>query len=189
MSLCERGSKRHELIEGRKILRAQKIFRPVTAHKQRSLNQLGWLRRALVRVKLIYYTYGWGMDIDPTASFSLSARFDMTYPRGVHVGARSYIAFEAAILSHDMTRGLYLHTRIGKHCFIGARSIILSGIQVGDESIVAAGSVVTKDVPSRCVVAGNPAQIIRRDISVGPYGRFTDAEETKLRLAAAGAFD
>lgn len=40
------------------------------------------------------------------------------------------------------------HTCIGKHCFVGANSIIMSGVHVGDEVIVGAGSVVTKDVPS-----------------------------------------
>jgi acetyltransferase-like isoleucine patch superfamily enzyme len=159
------------------------------SRKKRSLNKLGWLRRALVRTKFHYYTRVWGMDIDPTASFSLSARFDQTYPAGIHIGAKSYIAFEAAILAHDMTRGLYLHTRIGRHCFIGARSIILPGVRIGDESIVGTGSVVTKDVPPRCIAAGNPAQIIRRNIAVGPYGRFLTAEQTKALLAAEGAFD
>lgn len=162
---------------------------PPRRRRQRSLNAFGWLRRALVRAKALYFTRVWGMDIDPTASFSLSARFDKTYPAGVHIGAWSYIAFDAAILAHDMTRGLYLHTRIGRNCFIGARSVLLPGIQIGDGSVVGTGSVVTKDVPPRCVVAGNPARIIRNDIEVGPYGRFSDAEATKAKLAAAGAFD
>ena len=111
------------------------------------------------------------MDLDSTCQFSLSARFDKTFPRGIHVGAESYVAFEAAILSHEMIRALYAHTRIGRRCFIGARSMIMPGIAVGDGSIVAAGSVVTKDVPARSIVAGNPARIIRSDIEVGPYGR------------------
>jgi acetyltransferase-like isoleucine patch superfamily enzyme len=137
----------------------------------RSLNSFLWLRRALVRVKWVYYCKLWGMDIDPTASFSLSVRFDKTNPGGVHIGAYSYIAFDVAILAHDMTRGLYLHTRIGKCCFIGARSVILPGITVGDHSIVGAGSVVTKDVPPNCIVAGNPAAIIRGNIVTGRWGR------------------
>jgi acetyltransferase-like isoleucine patch superfamily enzyme len=163
--------------------------RPARPSKQRSLNKLQWLRKAIVRTKWWYFTRVWGMDIDPTATFSLSVRFDKTYPAGVHVGPWTYIAFETAILAHDMTRGLYLHTRIGKDCFIGARSVILPGITIGDESIVGAGSIVTKDVPPRCIVAGNPAQIVRRDIQVGHYGQFLTAEGTKARLAAAGAFD
>ncbi len=155
----------------------------------RSLNSLWWFRRTMVRAKWLYYTRFWAMDIDPTARFSLSVRFDKTYPKGIHVGAQTYIAFETAVLAHDMTRGLYLHTRIGERCFIGARSVILPGIQIGDECVVAAGSIVTKDVPARCLVAGNPAQIIRQGIAVGPYGCFTNAEETKAKLVAAGAFD
>lgn len=136
-----------------------------------SLNKLKVLRRLLVTAKRLYLTKVWGMDLDPTCQFSLSARFDRTFPRGIHVGAESYVAFDAAILSHEMIRALYAHTRIGRRCFIGARSMIMPGIAIGDGSIVAAGSVVTKDVPARCIVAGNPARIIRRDIDVGAYGR------------------
>ncbi|MDF2809090.1 MAG: acetyltransferase [Microvirga sp.] len=143
----------------------------------RSLNQFLWLRRLLVKMKYYYYTKLWGMDIHPTATYSLSVRFDKTYPKGVHIGETTYVAFEAVILCHDRTRGLYLNTRIGKNCFIGARSIILPGVQVGDECVVGSGSVVTKDVPPRCVVAGNPAKIIQENIEVGPYGRFLYADQ------------
>ncbi len=122
-------------------------------------------------MKRIYLTRVWGMDLDPTCQFSLSTRFDRTFPRGVHVGAETYLAFDAAILSHEMIRALYAHTRIGRQCFIGARSMIMPGVVIGDGSIVAAGSVVTRDVPARSIVAGNPARIIRSDIEVGPYGR------------------
>ena len=153
-----------------------------------SLNKLRWLRREIVRAKRLYYTGIWGMDIDPTATFSLSVRFDKNYPQGLHIGARTYIAFDVAILTHDMTRGLRLHTRIGKHCFIGARSIVLPGIEIGDESIVGAGSVVTKDVPPRSIVAGNPARIIRRNVRVGPYGQLIVKDgKPKAKLAVASA--
>lgn len=46
--------------------------------------------------------------------------------------------------------------------WIGKRSIIMKGVHIGARSIVAAGSVVTKDVPEDVVVAGNPAQIVKR---------------------------
>jgi acetyltransferase-like isoleucine patch superfamily enzyme len=136
-----------------------------------SLNKLKTLRRLLVTLKRIYLNNVWGMDLDATCDFSLSTRFDKTFPSGIHVGAESYIAFDAAILSHEMIRALRAHTRIGRRCYIGARSIIMPGIIVGDGSVVAAGSVVTKDVPARSIVAGNPAKIIRSDIDTGPYGR------------------
>lgn len=50
---------------------------------------------------------------------------------------------------------------IKKGAFIGARSIILKGVTIGSHSIVGAGSVVSKDVPDNCIVAGNPAKLIR----------------------------
>ncbi len=50
---------------------------------------------------------------------------------------------------------------IGKTCWIGAGSIILGGVTIGDGTTVAAGSVVTKDLPPRVVAAGTPARIIR----------------------------
>lgn len=51
--------------------------------------------------------------------------------------------------------------RIEDNVFIGAHSIILKGVTIGQNSIVAAGSVVTKDVPSNQVWGGNPAKLIR----------------------------
>lgn len=136
------------------------------------LNRFQFIRRAIVRAKWLYYTRFWGMDIDPTASYSLSVRFDKTFPKGVHIGPETYVAFEAAILTHDLTRGLHLHTRIGRRCFVGARSIILPGVEIGDECVIGAGSVVTRSVPPRSLVAGNPARILRRDIEIiSRYGR------------------
>jgi acetyltransferase-like isoleucine patch superfamily enzyme len=51
--------------------------------------------------------------------------------------------------------------RIGAHAWIGFNAIILKGVTIGENSVVAAGSVVTKDIPANCVAAGNPATIIR----------------------------
>ena len=79
------------------------------------------------------------------------------------------ITRDAKILSHDATasrlrpgeKGEYI-TTLKKNCFIGMGAIILPGITVGEDSIVGAGSIVTKDVPDGCLVAGNPALIIKR---------------------------
>jgi len=161
-------------------------FAPMKKAKRRGLNRLRGLRNLLVGLRRFYYTRLWGMDIDPTAQCSLSSKFDRTFPPGVHIGAQSYVAFEARILTHDMTRGLYLHTRIGKNCFIGGRSLILPGVEIGDNCVIGAGSVVTKSVPPRSLVAGNPARILRENIEVGPYGRFLTADATESALAEAG---
>lgn len=150
-----------------------------------TLNRLAGFRNTLTKARRLYFTKVWGMDIDPTAQMSLSCELDLTFPKGVHIGAHSYIAFQARILTHDRTRGLYLHTRIGRNCFIGGRSLILPGVTIGDNCVIGAGSVVTKDVPARSVVAGNPAKILRGDIEVGHYGRFISADETERALRAA----
>jgi len=48
---------------------------------------------------------------------------------------------------------------IGKGCFIGARAIILKGVTIGDGAVVAAGALVTRDIPSKHLAIGNPALI------------------------------
>lgn len=160
---------------------------PLKKAKKRGLNRLRGFRSLLVNARRLWCNKVWGMDIHPTAQFSLSAKFDRTFPIGVHVGPQSYIAFEARILAHDMTRGLYLHTRIGANCFIGGRSLILPGVEIGDNCVVGAGSVVTKSIPPRTLVAGNPARILASNIEVGPYGRFLTADLTESQLAETGA--
>lgn len=50
---------------------------------------------------------------------------------------------------------------IEDNVWIGANCIILPGVTIGEGSVIAAGSVVSKDIPSRCVAAGNPAKIIK----------------------------
>jgi acetyltransferase-like isoleucine patch superfamily enzyme len=127
-------------------------------------------------MRRLYYVRALGMDIDPTAWFSLKVHFDRTHPRGIHVGAESYIAFGAVILTHDMSRGVYADTRIGRRCFIGAHAVILPGITVGDGSIVGAGSVITRDVPETSIVAGNPARVVRSGIVTYRFGCLWDWE-------------
>jgi acetyltransferase-like isoleucine patch superfamily enzyme len=54
---------------------------------------------------------------------------------------------------------------IGKNVWIGMNCIILKGVSIGDNSIIGAGSVVTKDIPSNVIAAGNPAVVIK---ALGP---------------------
>ncbi len=51
--------------------------------------------------------------------------------------------------------------RIGQQCWIGMNAMIMKGVTLGDETVVAAGSVVVSDVPARVLVGGNPARVIR----------------------------
>ncbi|MCQ2515275.1 MAG: hypothetical protein MJ094_00245 [Saccharofermentans sp.] len=50
---------------------------------------------------------------------------------------------------------------IGNHVWIGSRVTVLKGVSIGDGAIIAAGSVVTKDVPAHSMVAGCPARVVK----------------------------
>lgn len=50
---------------------------------------------------------------------------------------------------------------IGNDCFLGARSIVLKGVRIGEGSVIGAGSVVVSDIPAGVIAAGNPAKVIR----------------------------
>lgn len=51
---------------------------------------------------------------------------------------------------------------IGDNVWIGMHSLILKGVTIGENSVVAAGAIVTKSVPSNCIVAGNPAAVVKK---------------------------
>jgi acetyltransferase-like isoleucine patch superfamily enzyme len=114
------------------------------------------------------------MNIHPHTLISLEAKLDKSNPSGIYIGEGTAISFGATVLSHDYTRNMHVKTRIGKFCQIGARSIIMPGVTVGNHCVVAAGAVVVKDVPDGCVVAGNPAKIIRENIETVWWGRFKE---------------
>lgn len=136
----------------------------------------------------VLWFYNWylrkfyGMRLHPSVRISLKARMDKTNPMHLEIDAETIVAFDAIILSHDYSTqrhaGSYTqNTRIGKRCFIGCAAIIMPGVQIGDECVVAAGSVVTKDVPAHSIVGGNPAKIIRSGIHTLPYGRIIEPTE------------
>lgn len=87
---------------------------------------------------------------------------------GIEIGDDCLIGHQVvlATLNHDLApenRGSMLPApiKIGKNVWIGAHATLLSGVTVGDNAVIAAGAVVTKDVPKNAVVGGVPAKIIK----------------------------
>lgn len=89
---------------------------------------------------------------------------------GVEIGDDTLIASHVSIVSvtHDPSAYLYRKTciekkvTIGRNVWIGTHATILPGIEIGDNAIVAAGSVVNKNVEANTTVAGVPAKLIKR---------------------------
>jgi acetyltransferase-like isoleucine patch superfamily enzyme len=91
-------------------------------------------------------------------------------PWMISVGNKVTITSGVILLTHDGStwlmndekgrRYLYKRIEIGNNVFIGVNSILMPGVKVEDNVIIAAGSIVTKSVPSGVIVAGNPARII-----------------------------
>lgn len=93
---------------------------------------------------------------------------------GVTIGDGTIIASHVVITSqsHDtaaLAHGLtYRETsvmkpvKIGSNVWIGAAAIILPGVEIGDDSVIAAGSIVSRDVPPSSLAMGSPARVVRR---------------------------
>ena len=88
----------------------------------------------------------------------------------VKIGKGTTVGFDAVILDsdiHHLVREDFEMDKpvlIGSHVWIGARAMILKGVTIGSGSVVAAGAVVTKNVPENTLVAGVPAKVIKKDV-------------------------
>lgn len=134
------------------------------------INLSFWRRRLFALTTKIYPAIlrkVYGMDIGKNCVISRKARLDRAVnPKGVHIGDGTWILAGAGVLSHDACRSLKTDTYVGNNCVIGIRSLILPGVKVGDSTVVAACSVVTKNTPPHCIVAGNPAKVIKTGVVV-----------------------
>lgn len=98
---------------------------------------------------------------------AIGPRCTVNVESGLVVGERTRISWEVQLLDTDFHRitrpdgGVLPHTapiRIGRHVLVGTGAMILKGVTIGDGAVVAAGSVVTREVEAGAIVAGNPAK-------------------------------
>lgn len=129
------------------------------------------IRLIVISIQYLFYAKLKGMDIARSARISVGTHLDKVNPKGIHIGDETYTTSGSIIFTHDFCRGIHKDTYIGKQCFIGANAIIMCGVKIGDNVVVGSGTIVTKDVPSNCIVAGNPARIIKEGVQTGKFGK------------------
>ena len=88
---------------------------------------------------------------------------------GIEIGDGALIGHNVvlATVNHDLAPSMnrknhYAPIKIGAHVWIGSNATVLSGVSIGEWSVVAAGAVATKDVPPMTVVGGVPARVIKK---------------------------
>jgi maltose O-acetyltransferase len=109
-----------------------------------------------------------GMKVGKNCHGLAASTIDYAHCWLIEIGDNVTFAPQVYLLAHDASTKWFLdYTKISKviikdNAFIGARALIMPGVTVGENSIVAAGSVVTKSVPDGFVVGGNPAKVIAK---------------------------
>lgn len=124
-----------------------------------------------------------GATLNIGANTAVNGMTNFSIAGGVEIGNNVLVSYECMIMDHDghsidpSLRSADLPDllagrpktwidvkaapiKIGDFAWIGARAIILKGVSIGEGAIVASGAVVTRDVPSFAIVAGNPATMI-----------------------------
>lgn len=103
---------------------------------------------------------------------NIYANFNLTLVDDTHIYVGDYTMFgpnvTVATAGHpilpELRENMYQYNfpvHIGKNCWIGAGVVIVPGITIGDNVVIGAGSVVTKDLPSNVVAVGNPCRVLR----------------------------
>jgi len=116
------------------------------------------------------YLARWGGFFSIGDNVSINRGCNVTDPAYTRIGSHVILS-DCTLLGHDASVGI-LNRRYGKrldavgkidildNCFVGHGAIVMPRVTIGPDSIVAAGAVVTKDVPPGVVVGGNPARFI-----------------------------
>ena len=103
---------------------------------------------------------------------NINANYNQTMVDDTHIHVGDYTMFgpnvTLATAGHPIIADLRVHgyqynapIHIGKNCWLGAGVIVMPGVTIGDNVVIGAGSIVTKDLPSNVVAVGNPCKVMR----------------------------
>jgi maltose O-acetyltransferase len=124
------------------------------------------LRHRLKRGGTAAWLAGRGLRLGDDVYLAPGVTIDPDFCWLVSLGDQCTVAPGVRILAHDASTKRHIgysrvaRVEIGRRVFIGADSLVLPGVTVGDDAIIGAGSVVNRDVPAGMVVAGNPATVV-----------------------------
>jgi len=141
---------------------------------------MGWISNLIQTARFYRCRFQGYANIEKGVILESKLILDKVFPEGIHIGKNTLVGSHTLILCHEHVKRdpanrvnpFVTHTYIGQNCFIGVRSTILPGVRIGDEVVVGAGTVVTKDVPSHSVVVGNPGRIVKTGIRLNDRAEF-----------------
>jgi acetyltransferase-like isoleucine patch superfamily enzyme len=110
-----------------------------------------------------------GARIEIGAGSFVNHRSELVAHERVSIGRGCLLAWDVLLLDSDSHsvdgRPHTAPVVLGDRVWVGCRATVLKGVTVGDGAVVAAGSVVVGDVPPRALVGGNPARVLREDVT------------------------
>jgi acetyltransferase-like isoleucine patch superfamily enzyme len=135
-----------------------------------------WARRCIAPPLRLWLYRRMGVRIGRNVFIGLDTYLDCQFPELITIEDDVTVSFCVTVVVHDDARrldriepgagdGTVAPVRLRRGCYLGARSLILPGVTVGERAVVASGAVVTRDVEPEMVVAGVPARPLRR---IGP---------------------
>lgn len=178
-------SERQKMIDGELYFAADPELVAARKHAREQMNLINNEQDTYIRRQLVEETFGstgTGCHIEPTIQFD--------YGFNIHVGKNFYANFNNVFLDvcpitigdncmcapniqlytathplHPVKRNSGLEygkpITIGDNVWLGGSSVVIPGVTLGNNVVVAAGSVVTKSFPDNCVIGGNPAKLLK----------------------------